>query len=283
MTRLLLVLLLPLLGLACAEQPIGKRVAVSPRQAELVVPGDAPADLPLTFGTYNLHGGDAVERLRADLAAYPASVWAFQELKVPESGDADALLRRLLPPGRWWVVVKAMNRDGDLREAQAIASRWPIHDVTLWELIASGDKQRAALVARLDTPAGDVWFVNTDHQVSYFSLSDYNGRQAKLLALKVNVRLRSERVVAAGDFNTTGNLWRLQSNAADVRRLDEAMRLADLQPLPGRTPAVTTFRSFGGERQLDHIYFRGLTWVEWVCPWWGGSDHRPLVARFASP
>ena len=235
-----------------------------------------PADL--TFGTYNLHEMKDPDGLRADLANSAASVWAFQEV-VGFPREAGATLEKILPPGPWWILILPMNKSDGVWESQAIASRWPITWKEAWPLPTVGSKHRAALVSDLETPAGIVRLVNTDHEVSFLSFRYGSNRQVNELVGRLKDDT-SERLIVVGDFNSAGHLWSLQFNSGAVAALNESMRSADAQPLSNRTADDATFRDPLIHRQVDHIFLRGFTCENWSSPKaFGGSDHLPLVVR----
>lgn len=262
----------------------------------------ATADQDVVVATYNVYGMAQPEALRTDLASLASvDVWALQEVPVPrlrdredaQDADLDARyqqafrksLRKVLPPGTWHVRAVAVNPfspGGRSCDGQVIASRLPIRESAVWPLGGAG-KRRVALVVVIDSgvksPAGaadTVAIVNTDHEPSFFSPAA--GNDAQVARLLEHLAKRDHPTIVAGDFNPTGQLWRLRSHPQDVARLRSAMTRAGF--INASHDDADTFRGFPSRLRLDHLFLRDLRWLGGgVASAARGSDHLPLWCR----
>ncbi len=238
----------------------------------------------IKLATYNIHALKRPTQVTADFQRLSEiGAWALQEVHVSyETARRKACpsdLAATLPAGRWYGACAALNPLGastDEYEAQLILSRWPISAVEVWELDHDSGKRRVAVAATLDTPGGEILFVNADLQPSFFGLGHGSRMGARSLARRLAAH-RAQRVIVAGDFNTTGNLWRLAGNTADVATLEHVMRAAGCAAMPPKDRFTETFRAGWLVLRLDHVFIRGVDCERWnVDDRATGSDHFPL-------
>ena len=242
---------------------------------------EAPARIPsdsLTLATYNVHGLRNAAGVRRDMAALnEVDVWCLQEVAYVD----EARLASVLPAGRWYVAVAAVNRDPKTSgwEAQVIASQLPLENVEVWPIDEGDAKRRVAVVAHVDIGGGRrVLLVNADHQPSLVAWYDRNALQVRRLAKRLGA-WHEGAVIVAGDFNCSGNLLRMRSNSAHVQQVDEVLGAV------GFSAVATTGPSFISgivQLRLDRIYVRGAVIAAGsIATISRGSDHRPVWARFA--
>ncbi len=242
--------------------------------------GEPFAPLPdpgsLTVATYNVHGLRDAAGVKRDLAALDeVLLWCLQEVPYVGQGDIDLIL----PPGSWHVAIIPVNHDAKTRqwEAQVIASRFPMDGVEVWPLDEGGAKRRVALAALMKIDGRRVLVANTDHEPSFLAWRDGNAVQTRRLAGCLS-ECDEEIVIVAGDFNCSGNLFCLRSNAAHVRQVDDALGRVGFTPLATKG---STFRSGLVRARLDRVYSRGATPVAGaIATTSRGSDHLPVSARF---
>jgi endonuclease/exonuclease/phosphatase family metal-dependent hydrolase len=245
----------------------------------LTIRADAPSSPhePFTLATYNVHGLVQRDAIRRDLATLDGvTVWCLQEF--PHASDRD--IESILPPGRWYVATRPLNRERSTWESQVIASRFPIDRVEIWPLDDGGAKRRAALTARANVNGRLIRIVNTDHEPSIFAWRDGNRVQVRRLI----ERLRScdeDAVLVAGDFNCSGNVFRLISNSGHTRKIDAAMAEAGFTSVG---PTGTTFRRGILRARLDRMYARQIDRPQSaIATKARGSDHLPVWTRFDVP
>ena len=256
-----------------AEAPLCAHVVEVERGA-----GNLLVAAELKFATYNVHGLDRPEDIRADLARLgDVGVWALQEVVLDTAENHAPALREILPSGRWHIAALPVNLIGKRRvESQIIVSRWPIVNVEIWKLDSESAKRRVALAATLDTPQGRVLFVNADLEPSPFGFRHGSRLGAQSLARHLADH-RAGKVIVTGDFNTTGNLWRFAGDGGDAAALCEIMRSAQCERVNQTT---ATFRAGWLNLSLDHVFTRGVKSSAWAVDHRAtGSDHYPLWCR----
>jgi endonuclease/exonuclease/phosphatase family metal-dependent hydrolase len=245
------------------------------------------------LATFNLLNGRSLTdgqvdltRLQEAVAALDADVLALQEVDrdQPRSHGADltalaasamgATAHRFVPtmsglPGTW--AASSGSEDGPLYGI-ALLSRWPVRrwEVVLLDavpvvvpLVVSPrrvalvrDEPRAALVAVVDGPLGEVAVVST--HLSF--VPGWGTRQLRRVARHVTAA--SGPVALLGDLN------------AGPRAVARASRLTPLVAAP-------TFPAPRPVRQLDHVLVRGLTGRSGRAVELPLSDHRALVVDVA--
>lgn len=252
----------------------------------------------ISIGTFNLEGLSHPEGLALSLRALTnVEVWAFQEMIVQEvecgpmvplkESTPPEQLRKILPGGPWHIYCVPVNPVGQgAWEGQAIASRYPLGKLCVWNLRSKGEskgkKRRAAIVCDVLTPSGNICLVNTDHEVGITTTGPAD-RQLQVDDLLANIRQNSSTnpVVLLGDFNTNGKplqFWR-KTSRTEIRHLQESVRAASLEHLPECDVPYKTCRVLCLSYALDHIFLRNAN-----CCCWGsalprrGSDHQPLWA-----
>jgi endonuclease/exonuclease/phosphatase family metal-dependent hydrolase len=279
-------LLLAITFLTCSGCAVTKRDRSRPPMLPVVQfvvqGGNAPRQSPVpdsvTVATYNVHGLRNAAGVRRDLAALnEIDVLCLQEVAYVD----EEWLAAVLPAGRWYVAVAAVNRDPKTSkwEAHVIASRLPLENVEVWPIDEADVKRRVALAARVDVGGGRrVRVVNVDHQPSLIAWQDRNALQVRRLAERLGA-CDEEAVIVAGDFNCSGNLLRMRSNSAQVRQVDDALAGIGFSPVRATGP---TFKSGIVHLRLDRIYVRGAAVVAGsIATTSRGSDHRPVWARIA--
>jgi endonuclease/exonuclease/phosphatase family metal-dependent hydrolase len=262
----------------CAAQRSSRAPLTAPSQRTIGTHSSASAPTSLTVATYNLHGLRDRSAVRRDLAALEGvTVWCFQEVPYVDACDVE----RILLPGRWHVATIPANRvhpAGREWEAQVIASRFPIQGVEVWPLDEGGAKRRVALAARLNVGGRRVLVVNADHEPSILAWRDGNSVQTRRLTEHLQAYDDDLPVIVVGDFNCSGNLYRLIGNMPHVRRLDAALARVGFTPVGA---GGSTFRSGIFRAHLDRIYARNLYHAEGaIATKSTGSDHLPVWSRF---
>jgi CPA2 family monovalent cation:H+ antiporter-2 len=240
----------------------------------------------ITVGSYNVHWlgnssalGDDLKRLdRVD-------VWCFQEVRVAPSiadGSCPDGLKAILPPGRWYGAIAAVNPLSEInsadQESQVIISRLPIKSTSIWTLDTTGEKQRVALTASLDLGGNELMLINTDHAPTFLSVGDENTHQVAALVDRLSHEPTSS-VLVAGDFNCAGNLWRLRGNHRNANQVTKQMRSASFQSVclddPTFAPARLT---------IDRMYARNLPCLNCgIDNSATGSDHFPIWSTLRLP
>ncbi|WNG81950.1 endonuclease/exonuclease/phosphatase family protein [Mycobacterium sp. ITM-2016-00316] len=248
----------------------------------------------MRIATFNiLHGrtvGDGVhpERLADCVRELDPDVLALQEVDLEQqrSGRADltavaaeamgAVSHRFVAaisgtPGATWMAATGEEQPGTAAYGIALLSRYP---AVSWQvvrlpriptrfpmylpgpkrLMIVDEEPRAAIIAQLDTPLGEISVANT--HLSF--VPGWNRRQLRRLMKDLD-GLPGPHILA-GDLNLT------PSAAA---RWSKMRALASGPTFPATEPT----------RQLDHILTDdpGLRARHWAVPVAGLSDHRPLV------
>ena len=265
----------------CHDRPAHASADSATERVHGAPEGGAGTRIPsdsLTLATYNVHGLRNADGVRRDLAALDeVDVWCLQEVAYVD----EERLASVLPPGRWYVAVAAVNRDPKTSqwEAQVIASRLPLDDVEIWPIDEGDAKRRVALTAHIDVGGGHrVRVVNADHQPSLIAWPDRNAMQVRRLAERLRA-YGDDAAIVAGDFNCSGNLLRMRSNGAHVRQVDETLGDVGFSPVSTTGP---TFKSSIVQLRLDRIYVRGAVVIAGsVATTSRGSDHRAVWARIA--
>ena len=123
-----------------------------------------------------------------------------------------------------------------------------------------------------------VLIVNTDHEPSMLAWRSGNAAQTRRLVEHLRDCCDGASVVVAGDFNCSGNVYRLIGNGTHVRRTDAALTACGFVPLEHDGP---TFRSGLVRARLDRIYARNLRAADGgLTTTSRGSDHLPVWGRF---
>jgi endonuclease/exonuclease/phosphatase family metal-dependent hydrolase len=240
----------------------------------------------LTLGTYNVHGLSDVQALHDDLEALSfVNVWAFQEVKarLDGQGATDSAqvppelihnFTAILPSGTWYGVYVPLNQRDGLWEGQAIVSRWPIAKVDVWPLERTGRKRRIALCAWLDTPLGNIPFINTDHETAWAGIGpDDRAKQVASLVLKLT-RETPPAGIVVGDFNTSGD-WLGMGAKREIAALVESMDKAGF--IPARPdPDAITFHAGLLDLSLDHVFLKNMSCDHQEIYRGKGSDHFPV-------
>lgn len=261
-----------------------------PTLQQLTLYGDlqkqaALIETPVTVGTYNLHWLRDKPGLRNLLRRLPqVNIWCFQEVRAPGDDDTALVadLAHILPPGPWHVVVARVNRLREIGssdwESQAIASRFPIRDAAIWPVDETGAKRRLALTALMNVPGLPLRVVNVDHEPSYLGWRDRNAAQVRALVERL-AATPDDRVVVAGDFNASGNLWRGYGTSSHGGRIHRSMAALGFVPVEVAKP---TFRAWPLVLRIDRIYVRGLRVTDQgVEDRPRGSDHFPVWCTLA--
>lgn len=247
----------------------------------------------MRLATFNLLNGRSLDdgrvdldRLQQGIASLDADVLALQEVDCdqPRSHGADltalaaeamgAAAHRFAPtmaglPGTWQPAAGAAQGP---RYGVALLSRWPVRRWEVLQLDAVPvvvplvvgprrlalvrDEPRAALVAVVAAPDGDVTVVST--HLSF--VPGWGTRQLRRVAR--HVRAAPGRIALLGDLN------------AGPRAVQRASRLTPLV-------SAATFPAPRPLRQLDHVLVRGLVGRHARALELPLSDHRALVVDVA--
>jgi len=197
----------------------------------------------LTLNVWNRSGPWDTRRelVRAALAELKPDVVGLQEIvgDATDATQAHEIARGLLVDGAsWHVAFGPAQAWGPVSFGNAILSRWPIRETVVTPLpitdLGTGADiadPRAVLLARIDTPWGDLPFHTT-----HLSWKFHEGyaREAQVLAVVAHVeatrRAGALPDVVVGDFNA-------QPDAAEIRFMTGLQTLAR----PGTTPRGTYF------------------------------------------
>lgn len=264
-----------------------------PKAEPFTLDGDkvAPAEATtLTVATFNVNEMRTPQLLAEDVRLMPpVDVWILQDVPLPAPGEPLEptldKLRAMLPPGQWYGVAARMNPADDKKqkgwEGQATLSRTPVGEAQLWRLEASGPKRRRALVAPVETTAGPLQVINTDHEASFLDPTDGNRKQVSGLISQLR-RTGDGPAVVGGDFSSAGNAFRMRTSTKDVDLIINQMASAHFVPLPERpdAEAAPTYKFWSAGVQLDHLFSRALECAEWDSPVASGSSHRAVWAKY---
>jgi endonuclease/exonuclease/phosphatase family metal-dependent hydrolase len=229
--------------------------------------------------TYNIHGCVGADgsadpgRIGAIIAELAADVAALQEVDTVRGSrrhrDQAQTIAGMLGAHQ---VYYPVEQKGLRRFGLAVLSRFPIVDVdrqplpNLFSLF--NPRQRGALHARLETPAGRVHLVNT--HLSLFKLE----RRLQLAALLAGGALADDPLVLCGDLNA-GPL------STTYKKLSR--RLTDVQTAATGGRAAATYHARSPVFRIDHIFVSShltvrSTEVRQTADTAAASDHLPLVA-----
>ncbi|MCQ4159160.1 endonuclease/exonuclease/phosphatase family protein [Roseomonas sp. GC11] len=217
--------------------------------------------------TWNIHagiGGDGrydLERVLRLIRRHGPDILAVQEIDSRSPGRLPCPFAALRAEFGGHALVAETLRGHGGAYGHMLLSRWPLHAAARHDLSVPGREPRAALAARLETPAGGLGLVAAHLGLCWRE----RARQARRLATLA--RAMPGPLVVLGDFNDwswRGPVWRA---------------LAPL--LPGRT----ALRSFPARRpllRLDEIFCRPATLLSasWRDPAAAlASDHLPVLAE----
>ncbi|MCC5876304.1 MAG: endonuclease/exonuclease/phosphatase family protein [Candidatus Sumerlaeia bacterium] len=186
-------------------------------------------------------------------------------------------------------VVVPVNPAGDgMYESQAILVRGRIDEHHILPLDHVGEKQRVALLAKVDLHSGErLVVINTDHEISFFGLGP-NDRQHQVNSLVGHLATldHSLPIIVGGDFNSGGAwtrpFWGM-TYTREIDDIDKTLGAVDFKPLfqPSHRPLTFFQPPWPVWRTLDLFYFRDLEPVAWETRWHPHlSDHAMVVATF---
>ena len=229
---------------------------------------DPPAVPALTFRamTWNIHGGVCpagrhdLQRAIDLILHHAPDIVAIQEVEGRNRPGTTpfATLREALGGH---AVEAATLRANDGCYGHMIASRWPLEEGTLHDISVPGREPRAAITARVETPAGTLRLLS-----AHLGLG-WGERRAQASRLAALARAGTDPLLALGDFND----WEPHGP------VDRAF----LGTLPSRTRGLT----FPARRPLfalDRIYARPRaallrSWTDRTAR--AASDHLPMIAE----
>jgi endonuclease/exonuclease/phosphatase family metal-dependent hydrolase len=239
----------------------------------------------LTLVSLNLALREDVHRIVRELEAVGADradVMLLQE--VAQRGDSPDVATQLAERLELHAVYREAWRRGDgLAFGQATLARHPIDAARAIELkqfdFAFRDKDRMALAATLDTPAGRVRTYNV-HLDTRINLSQ---RLEQIDAVVEDIRSTTDPVIVGGDFNTNNNRWLFHTIPLpffhrQARGLERFMEAFGFQSALDGRPTHDALRM-----RLDWVFLKGLeAWDASVRPV-EMSDHHALVVSVVRP
>lgn len=268
----LLILLVPLLQVACASSP------------ETLSPPDAPG---LRVMSYNIYAGNDLER-RSNLAriaslvdSLAVDVVFLQEVDIGtvRSGRIDQAARIADLAGLHVVFGRSMHYD-DGGFGNAILSRWPIVESNVAPLavdappdVAGHPNEPRSVLHVVVMPAGrTVHLLNThlDHRPEPLLR---RAQVVDLLAYVAEAIPRRAQIVFGGDLNA-------RPDAPEIRAL--AVLFDDAWGACGEGPGFT-FRTDRPERRIDYVLLAGLDCDRAWVPAVDHSDHRPVMVDVVFP
>lgn len=238
--------------------------------------------MQIRVATYNIHKGVQglgirkrleIHRLRPAIASLEADIICLQEVRKscrlsaarfvdwPHTSQAE-----YLAPEGYDVVyyTNAYTRHGE--HGNAVLSRWPALSHQHQDISDHRFEQRGLLHAVLDTPSGFLHVI----AVHLGLISGSRLRQVDRLTQYIAEKIPQDAaVIVAGDFNEWGD--GLTQRLAE-KGLSALKASSEYRTFPSRLPLA----------QLDHIYMRGLEFVDAQvirgAQWAQMSDHLPLIA-----
>ena len=247
----------------------------------------APASMRVLV--YNIHAGkdaagvDNLARVADVIRETRADVVLLQEVDrgTRRSGGVDQPADLERRTGFTAVFGKSLDYDGG-EYGIAILSRWPVTRDTVLPLPVEPPQKRsggameprAALVATVRAPGGDVTVVNTHLDASRVETWRRQEVQ-RVAAATATLRTTRARVLVGGDFNSEPG-----SGAQEDARQGG---LRDAWTMCGRGDALT-YPADSAVKRIDYLYLTGdASCTEAMVPRTTASDHRPLVVQVNWP
>lgn len=216
--------------------------------------------------TWNIHGAVGMDghrnmaRILEVIRLADPDILALQEV---DNRKAEPRLLELLPEYKGIEAAAISAPDGDY--GQMLLSRWPLNDVTIYDISAERREPRRLISAGVATPRGAVRILATHLGLRF------NERAAQAALLCEQVRDASLPTIALGDFNDWFRWYSVQPF------LDELfLNKTTVATFPSRLPFFA----------LDRIYWTGA-----LGPATShalrhaslASDHLPLLVVFGAP
>lgn len=252
----------------------------------------ASSAVTTTVGSYNIHNQGDITGLAADFKQLQdLDVLAMQEVKV-EAGPvmilSESLLTLLNLTWRFHCVERVNQNANGTWESLVIASRYPILDCGVLALNHSGTKNRVAHWAKIKTAkSSPLLVINTDHETNLFLTLGYPDRKKQLQSL-VNylndcrqwLESGCEKwpTLLAGDFNTSEVSFSSPlATKNEIKHTVLFLQKADLKRVAPCLGHHSTFESFMGLYQLDHLFIKNLrSSCRLSLKNRQGSDHFPI-------
>lgn len=241
--------------------------------------------LAFTVGTYNLHNLENPDGLKVDIKNLEhVSVIGFQEVRF-EDDKGDQLFSSILPEVFKYKVSQIVASDDNGHyEGHAIVSQYPIVRSQIIKLEHSGAKNREALAAWIKVNNQEIMVIDTDHEVDYASISFTDRKKQLNSIIEACKKMGFDGPqILLGDFNTSdsaANWWNGITGATEVELTNDLLIGAGWTPSFSETGDSYTFKSYGIQQQLDHIFVKNkkingtLTWKRLHNR--VGSDHYPI-------
>lgn len=242
-----------------------------------------------TIATYNVHYGKKIQKIPAAFSAHPhlqsAHILLFQEIEYHDTAEKAQAKHIADELGFEYRYAPARDLATGGTHGIALLSKYPILEYEVIRLpyfhTSYRTRERIAQLALLDVGGTPVLICNVHLDVRVNLMERITQLKPVLLQLS---QYQTERIIIAGDFNTTPMLWYKRAVPVLVRNQQKGFRFFMEELGFTATPQKRghSFRAGPIPLHLDEIYVRGLTIEEaGVANTIRLSDHKPLWARIS--